>query len=1092
MGAWLGTATSVLFATTSAQFACWSINTGLDNYQRETRVEKILFRSTPWAIILGPPISLWAITLGNYKGPMNISVVGPVLWVTFFPQQTSCPAMNDPETQGNESNALSPSEEHYNKEQDPQIREKVLHSMAIGLPFYQTFGLDRRPIPKRQQLIDESHRRYDLFGLLKPHYRPCKPNSGWSVDQTIRWLEKNPLRNSGCIAFIRRTLNNDIWPEIEQQDEETVGGDVESVAPPSQPILEPQPRNAATNPAMNSTTAILAVRPQPQQVAMNVGQLKSPPVTTDKDNNVGIEHLDGRIVMTRVVGLPGCCLTKGSLWHQELGLIPTDDMLLDECKRRLGARGIVFRSLLVKLLEDNPVQDGKENDRLLLRLLDFEKKFQDTLVPQQDDPRTERLQTSQREPNETEDNLPIETKMPIASDGVRQDYVRWSFDDLLCSSSPVPTTATAGGKHQETADRDFQGKQTTDDAIGGECGPTNDVMMDATDATGTDGTCSLGETPAMNNVHNDGHSGWGSVEHNQDEATRMSESFSSDSSLSSKHSQFKTASQDGDLVKVFDMVQSGKLTSSKEGVDSEDMSSTTSSFKNMSLSSLEGSNNDGGTGGSLGTYPSNPGSAELSGGTLVSSQDGSLTATSKNQLRMRGAGPLPPVTEDGLSANATMEGQEVAFGEDDLVDPIDRSDAVHEDDACSMLSGPTVAVDGIRMVQETELCDKERRPGKYTGTVSGSGLVAPATPHGKGKMVYDSGHVYHGGWKHGKWEDFGNLTFAEKDFYAGEFARGIFWGKGVRQWPDGSRYEGEWVLGKRSGNGSFHSCCGDETEGTWVEDKLEGHGRMSFANGSRYEGMFVGGEKEGDCKYRDVYGKEHQGVWVSEKALGDGSSYCGLFADGKPNGFGKRVYPYGDVYEGEYRNGIKHGRGCLTYKDGSCFEGVFSNGSDAVKGSYKDVYGRERADVKLSDHILPDGSRYEGSWKDGGVNGFGKSRSENGDVFEGEFRDGVKHGRGHLTFVDGSQYFGMFVDGRPEGDCTFIDAAGRKYVGVWACNKELPDGSRYDGQWKEGLAHGFGKRKYRYGATYEGEYCDGAKHEGGQLMLIDAVLDLSM
>ena len=95
-----------------------------------------------------------------------------------------------------------------------------------------------------------------------------------------------------------------------------------------------------------------------------------------------------------------------------------------------------------------------------------------------------------------------------------------------------------------------------------------------------------------------------------------------------------------------------------------------------------------------------------------------------------------------------------------MTDPVGGSVAVKEDDTFSIVSGLTGIVvqsvdgDGLRTVTEMELCDKESRPGKYTGTVSGSGIVAPSIPHGEGKMVYDSGIVYEGGWKHGTWEDY--------------------------------------------------------------------------------------------------------------------------------------------------------------------------------------------------------------------------------------------------------------------------------------------------------------------------------------------------
>ena len=893
---------------------------------------------------------------------------------------------------------------------------------------------------------------------------------------------------------------------------------------PGLPIPEQQGKDITNGDvvitAMSSAASIQSAAPSPAP-AVIVEHLKSPPASPDKENAT-IGTLDRRVLMTRVLGLPGCCLEKGLLRHQELrGWIPTDEMLLDECTRRLGTRGIVFRKVLIKLLMDNPIQDEQECDRLLLWLLDLETEFRKETVIEQD-----RSGTKERNLKAAEGDVLIATKMP-ASDLVEKDHVRWSFDDL-CSSSSEPRTGTkarAGGWHQATANGGVHPGQADDDAklvtmpatgseptssttgmkatsqsshnsesmlmssyaendhipleytekpiidseleaylsqasLVGEKKPNNIVMMDGALLTGTQHTS---EAIAVGHSQNE----------SENEATRMS-----DSTLRCKRSQTKT----DHLEEVFDIDQVETLRSNKEGVDSMgDISSATSSFQCMSLSSLEGSSNDQKICGSLRTNPSTPSSGGLSssrGSSESSSQEGSgLSATSKKQARVRGAGPLSPVAEDELANDGSVEGKEVAFREDDMFDAIDGPDTAQDDGTFSMLSGLTgimmSSIDGdcVRNVTKLKLCDKEGRPGKYTGSVFGFGVVAPVVPHGKGTMLYDSGVMYEGGWKHGNWEDYGKLTFAEHDLYAGEFARGIFWGRGLRRWPDGSHYEGEWVLGKRSGNGSFHSCCGDETEGTWVEDTVEGMGRVTFANGSHYEGMFVGGVQEGECKYRDVYGKEHEGVWVSQKELGDRSRYDGLCgAEGKPHGFGKSLYQNGDVYEGEYHNGVKQGRGRLTYANGSCVEGSFVNDSDAVKGTFVDREGRELDDVKVTDHILPDGSRYGGPWKDGGVNGFGKAFYENGDVYEGEYWYGMKHGRGRMAYADGSQHIGMFADGCPEGDCTFIDADGREYVGVWVCNKRLCDGSTYDGQLKMGRANGYGKRKYRYGATYEGKH----------------------
>ena len=533
--------------------------------------------------------------------------------------------MNDPE--GNGNNETSTAETHYN-EQNPEDRRDVLRSMAIGL------GLGGIPTPLKKHLIKEAHRRYDLLDLRNAHPRPLKPSKTmWSVNQITRWLEEYPLRGNSCIAFIQATLqttmpagngnNMNALPldTLEEGGEETVGVEVDDVDPApaagreaATRIQDDQPQqpndDTLPDPVANSTTATQP--PQQATPAVKVGQLKSPPVTPDKDN-VPIEKQDRRVLMTRVLGLPGCCLAKGILRHQELnGWIPTDEMLLDECRRRLGKRGIMLRKVLTKLLKDNPIQDDQECDRLLLWLLELEEEFQDTMLVQQDGQHTEHDDL-----NAPEEDVRNATKTAPTNDRAEKDYIAWSFNNLLFSSSEghphgdtnrnvhrgqeddastsrtVPateseTTSTKDSRPQTEALFGSESMSTTSSVeshrsplefttkpiidsefvsclsqvdFDGERGATNIVMMDGTKTAGAPGGSSLEESATTNQPPNDHGAVLGcvpitGVEDNQDEimseAARMPDG-SSDSTVRSKTSQGKTTRKNGDLVKIFDI-----------------------------------------------------------------------------------------------------------------------------------------------------------------------------------------------------------------------------------------------------------------------------------------------------------------------------------------------------------------------------------------------------------------------------------------------------------------------------------------------------------------------------------------------------------
>lgn len=88
--------------------------------------------------------------------------------------------------------------------------------------------------------------------------------------------------------------------------------------------------------------------------------------------------------------------------------------------------------------------------------------------------------------------------------------------------------------------------------------------------------------------------------------------------------------------------------------------------------------------------------------------------------------------------------------------------------------------------------------------------------------------------------------------------------------------------------------------------------------------------------------------------------------------------------------------------------------------------------------ILINGDRYEGNWKDGQLNGFGKCIKANNSVYEGEYLNGEKDGNGIIT---------------------------------WA------NGNKYEGGWKDGNKHGFGKDIFINGKKWEGEYFHGKKKE---------------
>lgn len=96
----------------------------------------------------------------------------------------------------------------------------------------------------------------------------------------------------------------------------------------------------------------------------------------------------------------------------------------------------------------------------------------------------------------------------------------------------------------------------------------------------------------------------------------------------------------------------------------------------------------------------------------------------------------------------------------------------------------------------------------------------------------------------------------------------------------------------------------------------------------------------------------------------------------KRDGHGIYTWPDGTRYEGEWRNDKKEGRGTYTWSDGT---------------------------------------RYEGEWLDDKKDGRGTLTRENGERYKGEWRDDKKEGRGTFTWPDGVHYEGEWLDDEKDG-----------------------------------------------------------------------------
>ena len=85
----------------------------------------------------------------------------------------------------------------------------------------------------------------------------------------------------------------------------------------------------------------------------------------------------------------------------------------------------------------------------------------------------------------------------------------------------------------------------------------------------------------------------------------------------------------------------------------------------------------------------------------------------------------------------------------------------------------------------------------------------------------------------------------------------------------------------------------------------------------------------------------------------------------------------------------------------------------------------------------PDGSIYEGYWKDGQKHGQGKYIWANGMIYEGGFVEGLKDGHGKLRQRDGEVYDGFWSKGKKHGHGKVIYLDGRVDEGQWNMDEFL-------------------------------------------------------
>jgi len=153
----------------------------------------------------------------------------------------------------------------------------------------------------------------------------------------------------------------------------------------------------------------------------------------------------------------------------------------------------------------------------------------------------------------------------------------------------------------------------------------------------------------------------------------------------------------------------------------------------------------------------------------------------------------------------------------------------------------------------------------------------------------------------------------------------------------------------------------------------------------------------------------------------DGANYIGQVADGERQGLGVAEGKDGDRQAGEWKDNVLNRLGTEQLSDGMRYEGQWRDGVPAGLG-VRDRSGVDHAEGNFTGGRLEGtGTRrslaepriaQSGDWHADGLDGPGVEVLPNGERYEGTFRAGKRHGYGQVIGTDEKVQSGRWEDGK--------------------------------------------------------------------------------
>lgn len=191
--------------------------------------------------------------------------------------------------------------------------------------------------------------------------------------------------------------------------------------------------------------------------------------------------------------------------------------------------------------------------------------------------------------------------------------------------------------------------------------------------------------------------------------------------------------------------------------------------------------------------------------------------------------------------------------------------------------------------------------------------------------------TYEGQLKSGKREGQGIMTWADGSTFNGIWKNDMRC-EGKMRFQNGNIYQGGFLNDKMHGTGRLMMVSGIIFVGEFTKNTCDSVGKLLYVSGDIYYGQHRAFVKDGQGKIIYLNGSTYEGGWSNDRKHShgrmldklSGDIYNGEYLDGKRNGRGRMYYSgLQEIYDGDWSNDRRQGEGYIINKKGVVCSGDF-------------------------------------------------------------------------------------------------------------------------------------------------------------------------